>query len=117
MRISEVADSTGIPPRMLRYYEAQELLSPRRDASGYRSYTDQDVEVVRRVRQLIDAGLTTRTIRAVLPCLVERAGRLEPICSETVNDLKREQARIQTSIDALTASRDAIARVIDSGSH
>lgn len=116
MRISEVADSTGIPARLLRYYEAQELLSPQRDTSGYRNYTDRDVELARRVRQLISAGLTTRTIRAVLPCLVERAGRLEPICAETVADLKREQVRIQASLDALTASRDAIARVIENGS-
>lgn len=28
MRISEVTDRTGIPARMLRYYEEQQLLAP-----------------------------------------------------------------------------------------
>lgn len=116
MRISAVADRTGIPARLLRYYEEQDLLAPARDASGYRDYTDQDVEVARRIRQLLAAGLSTSTIRTVLPCLTERAGRLAPICSDTIEDLQREQARIEASIEALTASRDAISSVVDAGS-
>ncbi len=115
MRISEVTDRTGIPARLLRYYEEQELLVPARNASGYRDYSDQDVEVARRIRQLLDAGLSTATIRTVLPCLIERAGRLAPICDETINDLKREQARIEASIETLKASRDAISSVIAAG--
>ena len=106
MRISEVTDRTGIPARLLRYYEEQKLLVPARNASGYRDYSSQDVEVARRIRQLLDAGLSTATIRTVLPCLTERAGRL---------DLKREQARIQASIETLAASRDAISSVIAAG--
>lgn len=116
MRISAVADRTGIPARLLRYYEEQDLLAPARDAWGYRDYTDQDVEVARRIRQLLAAGLSTSTIRTVLPCLTERAGRLAPICSDTIEGLQREQARIEASIEALTASRDAISSVVDAGS-
>jgi DNA-binding transcriptional MerR regulator len=115
MRISEVADRTGISARLLRYYEEQDLLVPARNASGYRDYSDQDVEIARRIRQLLDAGMSTATIRAVLPCLTERAGRLAPICSDTIESLRREQARIEASIEALTASRDAISTVIDAG--
>ncbi|MHA6750810.1 MerR family transcriptional regulator [Rothia kristinae] len=115
MRISEVEDRTGIPARLLRYYEEQHLLVPDRNASGYRDYGDRDVEVARRIRQLLDAGLSTATIRTVLPCLTERAGRLAPICTDTIDDLKREQARIEASIEALTVSRDAINEVIEAG--
>lgn len=113
MRISDVSNRTGISPRLLRYYEEQGLLDPARDVSGYRDYTDQDVEVARRIRQLLDVGLSTGTIRAVLPCLIERAGQLTPICSETIADLQREQERIDASIATLTVSREAISRVID----
>jgi DNA-binding transcriptional MerR regulator len=115
MRISEVSEQTGITPRLLRYYEEQGLLVPGRNSSGYRDYTTTDAEVARRIRQLLDAGLSTASIRTVLPCLTERAGHLAPICEKTVADLKREQARIEESIDALTASRDAIATVIAAG--
>lgn len=115
MLISEVEKRTGISARLLRYYEEQELLSPNRNTSGYRDYSEVDVEIARRVRQLLDAGLSVSTIRSVLPCLTDRAGRLEPICEETVEDLKREQRRIEASIHALTISRDAINRVITAG--
>lgn len=115
MRISDVTARTGIPARLLRYYEEQALLVPSRNASGYRDYTAQDVEVARRIRQLLDAGLGTAAIRTVLPCMTEHAGRLAPTCATTIDDLKREQARIESSIEALIASRDAITGVIDAG--
>lgn len=112
MRIAEAAEQSGASTRLLRYYEEQGLLAPGRNTSGYRDYNDQDVELARRVRQLLDAGLSTATIRTVLPCLVDRAGRLEPLCEETVADLRREQVRIEESIETLTASRDAIRAMV-----
>lgn len=115
MRISEVTHVTGIPARLLRYYEDQGLLHPARNSAGYRDYSEQDVELARRIRQLLNAGLSTATIRTVLPCLTERAGRLTPICTDLIADLKREQARIEASIDALTRSREAIGAVIAAG--
>ena len=115
MRISQISERTGIPARLLRYYEEQGLLAPARNASGSRDYDDRDVEVARRVRLLLDAGLSTATIRTVAPCLIERAGRLAPLCAEIIDDLKREQARIEASIMTLAASRDAIGAVIAAG--
>lgn len=115
MRISEVTDRTGISARLLRYYEEQELLVPARNSSGYRDYSDQDVEVARHIRQLLDAGLSTSTIRTLLPCLTNHAGQLTPTCSNTIEDLEREQTRTQASIETLTASRDAISTVIHAG--
>ncbi|TFB82489.1 MerR family transcriptional regulator [Cryobacterium sp. TMT1-3] len=115
MRISEVAGRSGVPARLLRYYEEQGLLNPLRNPSGYRDYTDQDIELVRRIRHLLNAGLSTATIRTVLPCLTDRAGRLAPICTDLIEDLKREQIRIEASIDTLKQSRDAIEEVIAAG--
>jgi DNA-binding transcriptional MerR regulator len=115
VRISEVVERSGVPARLLRYYEEQGLLNPLRNPSGYRDYSDQDVELVRRIRHLLDAGLSTATIRTVLPCLTDQAGRLAPICIDLIEDLKREQIRIDASIDALKQSRDAIEEVIAAG--
>lgn len=115
MRISEAAQQSGIPARLLRYYEEQHLLTPARTTAGYRDYSEDDIAAARRIRQLLDAGLSTATIRDVLPCLADRDGQLAPICPELVEDLRREQQRIEGAIDALTASRDAISRVISAG--
>lgn len=38
-----------------------------------------------------------------------------PLCAEIIDDLKREQARIEASIMTLAASRDAIGAVIAAG--
>jgi hypothetical protein len=38
MRIGELAERTGVPARLLRYYEEQGLLTPARAANGYRDY-------------------------------------------------------------------------------
>lgn len=115
MRISDAAQHSGVPARLLRYYEDQGLLDPARNSSGYRDYTDDDVAIARRVRQLLDAGLSTATIRGVLPCLADRDGQLAPTCPGLIEDLRREQTRIENAIDALTASREAIDRVIRAG--
>lgn len=112
MRISEASLKAGVSARLLRYYEEQGLLAPSRDSSGYRRYSNADMDAARHVRQLLNAGLSTATIKEVLPCLVERDGRLTPICSDLIAQLKDEQQRIESSISALTESRDAIASVI-----
>lgn len=113
MKISEASARTGIAARLLRYYEDQGLLRPGRNGSGYREYTEDDLAVAARIRQLLAAGLGTETIRTVLPCLEERDGRLTPVCDNLVAELREERQRIVESIDALAASRDALGRVID----
>ena len=66
MKIGELSERTGIPTRMLRYYEEQGLLTSERSANGYRSYDETDVERATRARGLVQAGLTTRLAKVVL---------------------------------------------------
>ncbi|WP_416967898.1 MerR family transcriptional regulator [Streptomyces sp. 4F14] len=112
MRIGELSRRTGVHERLLRYYEEQGLLCPARRPSGYREYTDDDVDTVRRIRSLLAAGLSTSTIGAILPCLRDTPGGLVPTCSDLVADLHRERERIAGSIAELQASLGALERVI-----
>jgi DNA-binding transcriptional MerR regulator len=68
MRIGELGRATGVAPRMLRYYEDQGLISPRRLDNGYREYDDYLIDRVRKIRGLIDAGIPTRIVADILPC-------------------------------------------------
>ena len=115
MRIAEASQQTGIPARLLRYYEEQDLIHPARTTSGYRDYSADDILTAQRIRQLLDAGLSSATIRNVLPCLVDLQDQLTPICPEVLAALRAEQDRITSAIEALTTSRDAIERVIAAG--
>ncbi|HEV2257994.1 MAG TPA: MerR family transcriptional regulator [Streptosporangiaceae bacterium] len=111
MRIGELSRRTGVPPRLLRYYEERDLLRPGRDGSGYRSYDAGDVHRVRQIRGLLDSGLTTEIIRRILPFL-EEPGRIhlpaECLTAETAALLQDEADRLQQRIDCLTRNRDAI---------
>ncbi|QXJ25136.1 MerR family transcriptional regulator [Actinomadura graeca] len=106
MRIGELADRTGVSPRLLRYYEQQGLLRPARLGNGYREYREADVTAVRRIRALLDAGLPTSVIAVVLDCVHEDGGTLMPRpCPGMVTHLRREQARVTDTITRLQASQ------------
>lgn len=111
MRIGDLSRQTGVPPRMLRYYEDQGLLSPARDANGYRSYADADAGKVRQIRGLLDSGLPTGIIRRILPFLDSPDQiHLPPQCltAETTTLLRAEIARLTSRIDCLARNRDAL---------
>lgn len=114
MRIGELARRAGISRRALRYYEAQGLLAPTRQASGYRVYGDEDVALVHRIRTLLAAGLTTAQIRDALPCLVEVEGLLTPDCPELVDGLAQERAAIDRAIAQLELTRANLDGIIGS---
>lgn len=111
MRIGELSQRTGVSIRLLRYYEEQGLLSPERGANGYRAYRDHDVTVVRQIRSLLAAGLSTTSIAWLLPCVREEGEQLV-LCTEMAEDLKDERARIDRQIEALMASRKLLDGVI-----
>jgi DNA-binding transcriptional MerR regulator len=112
MRIGELAQLTGVSERSLRYYEEQGLLKPARMPSGYRDYAVSDVDVVRHIQLLLDAGLNTTFIREVLPCMVDTGDGLAPGCPELLPHLQKERDRITIAIDGLATARTLLDEVI-----
>ena len=112
IRIGELSRRSGVSQRLLRYYEEQGLLRPQRRPSGYREYLSSDIALVRQIRGLLAAGLSTTTISTVLPCIREDGERLVPTCSDLVAQLRQERDRIDQAIDDLTTSRQILDTVI-----
>ncbi|GAA3556554.1 MerR family transcriptional regulator [Nonomuraea rosea] len=111
MRIGELSQRTGVPTRMLRYYEEQDLLHPERAGNGYRHYPDAAVHRVQQIRGLLDSGLTTEIIRRILPFLDKPDEiHLHPQCltPELADLLKAEATRLHQRIECLSRNRDAI---------
>src|SRR3954467_11090533 len=106
MRIGELARRTGVSPRSLRYYEEQGLLTSSRSGAGQRHYSDLEVQRVSLIRLLFDAGMSSRVIASVLPC-VEIPGDLDVVDAAFAN-VTRERERIDAEIERLPASRDAL---------
>ena len=113
MRIGELSGRTGVPARLLRYYEEQDLLHPERDSNGYRSYGEADAGRVEQIRGLLDAGLTTEIIRRILPFL-DCGIHLPAQCltADTARLLEREAERLGRRIDCLSRNRDALLRYL-----
>jgi DNA-binding transcriptional MerR regulator len=112
MRIGELARRTGVSQRLLRYYEAQGLLTASRGANGYREYDAEAPTVVAQIRGLLEAGLGTSVIRDLLPCARGPEPDLEP-CSELVARLRAQLDGLESRIACLEEHRSALRRYLD----
>lgn len=113
MRIGELSKKTEVPTRMLRYYEEQGLIAPRRLDNGYREYDDYLVERVRKVRGLLDSGIPTRIIGDMLPCLNDTR---ETIVADPDPELRallfEQREKMEGRIAFLEQNLDALDRYI-----
>ncbi|EIV92890.1 MerR family transcriptional regulator [Frankia sp. QA3] len=64
--ISVAAELVGMGVQTLRLYEARGLLRPARTAGGTRRYSPDDIDRLRRITDLLDAGLNLAGIAMVL---------------------------------------------------
>ncbi|QKW32845.1 MerR family transcriptional regulator [Actinomadura sp. NAK00032] len=114
MRIGELSRRTGVSPRSLRYYEEQGLLASSRSEAGQRHYSDAEVERVALIRRLFDAGMSSRVITTVLPC-VETPGD-QDVVERAFAVMTRERDRIDADIARLIETRDALDELITANS-
>ena len=71
--ISVAADLVGMGAQNLRLYEARGLLEPERTRGGTRRYSANDLDRLRRIGDLLDAGLNLAGISMVLDLEGENA--------------------------------------------
>jgi DNA-binding transcriptional MerR regulator len=115
VRIGTLAARSGVPVRMLRYYEEKGLLAPRRAANGYREYEERDVTRAVLVTSMIRSGLPTRLIVPLLrqqcdaPDVAEADGPDRGI--EAL--LRVEAARLDGRIACMSLSRRTIQEYLD----
>lgn len=113
MRIGELATRTGVSERSLRYYEQQGMLAADRTPGGHREYADRAVDRVIRIQELYAAGLSSRKIFRILPCMRDVDGGPSTIATPSlVEDLREERERIDRLIGELQRSRDVLDDVI-----
>ncbi|MFC7386832.1 MerR family transcriptional regulator [Sphaerisporangium rhizosphaerae] len=107
MRIGDLAAQSGVSVRALRYYEEQGLLEANRSGSGQRHYPESAADRVQLIQTLYAAGLSSRTIAELLPCVEARVNT-----PESRARLTAERDRIDAQIAALTRTRDHLDAVI-----
>jgi DNA-binding transcriptional MerR regulator len=111
VRIGDLASRTRVSVRALRYYEEQGLLASTRSESGQRLYENAAVNRVRLIQQLYGAGLSSKTIAELLPCV-----DAEVSTPESRERLAAERDRINTQIAELIIARDRLDDIIHAAS-
>lgn len=82
--ITVAAELVGSGPQNLRQYEARGLLTPQRTAGGTRRYSENDLDRLRDIAGLLDAGLNLAGVEMVLA-------------------LRTANSRLQAEVDKLSA--------------
>lgn len=94
-RIRTVSEMTGIPRNTLIAWERRYgFVRPARHENGYRSYTDEDIERLRRVQNAIKAGLKVSEAMALLS-----SGESDGL--REVEALRRGGADVEGTLDAV----------------
>jgi MerR family transcriptional regulator/heat shock protein HspR len=85
--ISVAAELSGMHPQTLRIYERKGLVSPARTGGGNRRYSDEDVQLLRRIAELTSEGMNLVGVKKIL-------------------ELERRVAQLEAELDAVQSSHD-----------
>jgi len=110
MNIGQVAARAGLPAKTIRYYEDIGLITPPRDANGYRAFRETDLHKLAFLGRSRSLGFSIEDCRTLL-ALYEDQGR----ASADVKAVAREHlARIDEKLAELTAMHDTLSHLIKS---
>lgn len=116
MRISQLAERSGVPATTLRYYESAGLLTADRTPSGYRVYGEPALERLAFIRAAKQVGLPLDEIRELLQvwhrgACVDVRQRMRPMMSARLEDVTARIAELQqfaASLQSALAHLDAL---------
>ena len=101
----------------MRYYERQGLLASERTTGGQREYAERAVDRVVHIQELYAAGLHSRTISSLLPCMRDTDGGPSTTATpRLIEELAAERDRIDEAIRGMTNSRAVLDDVIAAAS-
>ena len=104
--MGRAAQAAGLSAKAIRLYESKGLLPPaHRTEAGYRTYTDDDIAVLRFVRQAKSLGLPLAEIREILD--IRRSGTAP--CHHVLGLLDQRIRDIDRTITELRQLRQALA--------
>lgn len=110
MRIGELADTVGVNPKTIRYYEAIGLLpEPARSPGGDRTYDQDDVERLAFVRRAQQLELTLDEIGEIL-ALRERSQRP---CDYVLTVAQRRLVELDDRLSAMHRAREELSALVE----
>ena len=89
--ISVAAELAGVHPQTLRIYERKGLLAPARTSGRSRRYSDHDIQLLRRIQELTNEGVSLMGVQRILAL------------EQDLDAARQRAARLEASVDALAA--------------
>ncbi|AKJ00250.1 DNA-binding transcriptional MerR regulator [Archangium gephyra] len=115
-RIHVAAELSGVRVELIRAWERRYgVLAPRRTPSGYRVYTDRDVALLRRLKQLTEEGVSISEAATMLPQLREELDTAQPAPEPTPGPGATSLTAWRDEVLAAAAALDQrrVSRVLD----
>lgn len=107
--ISVAAELAGVHPQTLRVYEQRRLIEPERTPKGTRLYSEENVETLRRIQELVAEGMNLAGVERVfdLESQLARMGR-------RIASLERqlEQTRLAAQEEISRVRREGRAEIV-----
>lgn len=93
MTIKEIETRSGMTRANIRFYEAQGLLEPERRMNGYREYTEEDLEILKKIKLLRALHISLEEIKLL------QAGERElmEVLNRHIHELQQEKKDIEQS--------------------
>jgi MerR family transcriptional regulator/heat shock protein HspR len=87
--ISVAARIIGTETYTLRYYERIGLIEPKRSRGNIRLYSDRDIDLLRRVKTMVDdMGVNLAGVEVILR-LIQRMGEMQNEMEKLESEIKR----------------------------
>jgi MerR family copper efflux transcriptional regulator len=102
--VGKAAKRTGLSPKAIRLYESKGLLPRSRNEIGYRVYDDDDLAILRFIRQARAIGLHLDEIKEVLD--LQRSG--QQTCEHVMALLDMHISEIDRTLSDLHALRHTL---------
>jgi Cu(I)-responsive transcriptional regulator len=105
MNIGQASAASGVTAKMIRHYEDNGLIpQPRRTASNYRSYSENDVHVLRFIKRARNLGFGVGDIRELLGLWHNKArssAAVKRIARSHIEELERKITELQSMVRTL----------------
>ena len=118
--IGEFSKLTRLGIHTLRYYEHEHLITPGRNSSNRRCYTDKDLAWIDFIKRLKDTGMPIKEIQhyaelrangeATLSARMEMLISHRKALNEQINQLKEHMGKLDEKIEFYQRKIDNIAR-------
>ncbi len=103
MTIKDVEERTGLSRSNIRFYEKEKLIEPsRNENNGYRDYSENDVENIKKIAYLRTLGISIEDIRSIIAqkvTLQETLEKQNEVLKSQIIDLHKAKLMCEKMLD------------------